>query len=190
MENSGILCAQYNETKFNDISFNTGRQQQCTWKPKYFCMKSNLTSNLPLDSTKHQKCTTCHQQMHWREAWSKDSLKPIRPSGKCHSPQVFQSHHHERGATSDLLHDPRGLLVKLVLRLIYPKRLIACTFYLHHSTQHPEHYEIWSYHFWVNFPFNICHVTSGVLKKGDDNNNKTKKEWRENWRATEHEANN
>ena len=79
-------------------------------------MKSNLTSNLPLDSTKHQKCTTCHQQMHRREAWSKDSLKPIGPSGKCHSPQIFQSHHHERGATSDLLHDPRGLLVKLADR--------------------------------------------------------------------------
>ena len=41
------------------------------------------------------------------------SLKPIGPSGKCHSPQIFQSHHHERGATSDLLHDPQGLLVKL-----------------------------------------------------------------------------
>ena len=47
--------------------------------------------------------------MHRWEAWSKDSLKVISPSGKCHSPQIFQSQHHERGAISDLLHDPRGL---------------------------------------------------------------------------------
>ena len=58
----------------------------------------------------HQKCKTCRQQTHRWEPWSKDSLKPIGPSGKCHSPQIFQSHHHDRGATSDLLHDPRGLL--------------------------------------------------------------------------------
>ena len=61
---------------------------------------------------KHQKCKTCHQQTHRWEPCSKDSLKHIGPSGQCHSPQVFQSHHHERGATSDLLHDPRGYLVK------------------------------------------------------------------------------
>ena len=35
------------------------------------------------------------------------------------------------------------------------KQLIVCTSDLHHSTQRPEHYEIKSYHFWVNFPFNI-----------------------------------
>ena len=40
-------------------------------------------------------------------------------------------------------------------QLIYPKRLIACASDLHHSTQRPEHYEIWSYHFWVNFPSNL-----------------------------------
>ena len=46
--------------------------------------------------------------MHRWEARSKDSLKPIGPSGECHSPQIFQSPHHERGATSDFC-----LLVKL-----------------------------------------------------------------------------
>ena len=62
-------------------------------------------------------------------AWSKDRLKVIGPSGKCHSPQIFQSHHHERGATSDLLHDPRDLLVKLRVTLdrasttVYKERL-------------------------------------------------------------------
>ena len=51
--------------------------------------------------------------MHRWEAWSKDSLKVISPSGKCHSLHIFESHHHQRGAISDLLHDPRGLVVKL-----------------------------------------------------------------------------
>ena len=30
----------------------------------------------------------------------------------------------------------------IIQSLVYPKRLIACTSDLHHSTQRPEHYEI------------------------------------------------
>ena len=28
------------------------------------------------------------------------------------------------------------------------------------DTQRPEHYETWSYHFWVNFPFNDSIIAS------------------------------
>ena len=41
--------------------------------------------------------------------------------------------------TSPLSSAGGGAIIQL---LIYPKRLIACTSDLHHSTQRPEHYEI------------------------------------------------
>ena len=46
----------------------------------------------------------------------------------------------------------------IIQSLIYPKRLIACTSDLHHSTQRPEHYGIGSYYFWVNIPFKVTNV--------------------------------
>ena len=45
----------------------------------------------------------------------------------------------------------RGRRNYSIAYIMYPKRLIVCTSDLHHSTQRPEHHEIKSYHFWVNF---------------------------------------
>ena len=42
--------------------------------------------------------------------------------------------------------------VQFISSLIYPKRFIACTSDLHHSTQRPKLYQILNFHFWVNFP--------------------------------------
>ena len=41
---------------------------------------------------------------------------------------------------------------QLITSLIYPKRHIACTSDLRHSTQRTKFYQLWNFHFWVNFP--------------------------------------